>query len=166
MKTLVVYDTQYGNTEEIAHAIVNALRPFGEARAVHVQHAHTVSLQEVDLLILGCPTHGFRPTPAMQSFFGSISTFGALPTHRTVQLAVACFDTRFRGFLWKNSAATHLDKQFRTIGIEPLVPAESFFVKSMKKEGPLLTGEIKRATNWARSMHQWFEMQAGHLVVH
>ncbi len=146
MNTLVIYDSQYGNTGRIAQTIAGTLRPFGQARAVRVDPAHPVEFQEVDLLVVGSPTQGFRPTPAMQSFLGNVSS------QRLRSLAVACFDTRFRGTLWKSSAAPRMARQLRALGVEPLLPPESFFVKAMKKEGPLLPGEIERATTWARTL--------------
>src|SRR5438094_6004085 len=123
MNTLVVYDSQYGNTARIAQAIADTLRASGQAQAVRVDPAHPVEFQGMDLLILGCPTQGFRPTPAMQSFLGTVSS------QALSGLVVACFDTRFRGRLWKHSAAQHMAGQLHTMGVEPLVPPESFFVK-------------------------------------
>jgi flavodoxin len=146
MNTVVVYDSQYGNTERIAQAIADTLRAFGQAQAVRVDSTHPVSFQGADLLILGCPTQGFRPTPAMQSLLGTV------PFQSLDGLAVACFDTRFRGALWKSSAAPRIARQLRTLGVEPIVPPESFFVKAMKKEGPLLAGEVERAATWARML--------------
>ncbi len=151
MKTLVVYDSQYGNTERIAQAIADTMRAFGQAQAVHVDPARPIELQGVDLIILGCPTQGFRPTPVMQSFLGNVSS------QSLRGLAIACFDTRFRGRLWKNSAAPRMARQLLTIGVEPLVPPESFFVKAMKKEGPLLAGEVERAATWARMLFNKME---------
>jgi flavodoxin len=146
MNTVVVYDSQYGNTERIAQAIADTLRPFGQAGAVRVDPAHPVSFQGVDLLIVGCPTQGFRPTPAMQSLLEKVSPalLGGL--------SVVCFDTRFRGRLWQRSAAVVMARQLRRLRVEPLVPPESFFVKAMKKEGPLLAGEVERAATWARTL--------------
>lgn len=146
MNTLVVYDSQYGNTERIAQAIAGTLRSFGQARAVRVDPAYPIGFQGVDLLILASPTQGFRPTPAIQSFLDNVS-YQSLSG-----LAVACFDTRFRGRLWKSAAASRMARQLRSMGIEPIAPPESFYVKSMKKEGPLLTGEIERAATWARML--------------
>ncbi len=146
MNTLVAYDSQFGNTERIAQAIADALRAFGPARAVRVDPARPLDFQGVDLLILGCPTQGFRPTLAMQSFLGNITP------QQLGGLAVACLDTRFRGGLWKSSAAPRMARQLRSLGVEPIVPPESFFVKAMKKEGPLLDGEMERATTWARML--------------
>jgi flavodoxin len=161
MNTLVVYDSQYGNTERIAQAIANTLREFGQAQAVHVAQAHPIEFQGVDLLILGCPTQGFRPTPVMLSFLGTVSN------QSLSDLAVACFDTRFRGRLWKHSAAQHMAGQLHTMQVEPLVPPESFFVKFTKEgKGPLLTGEVERAASWALGLHQQYEAQAAHLAAH
>ena len=146
MNTLIVYDSQFGNTARIAQTIADTLRAFGQAQAVRIDPAQPVSFQGVDLLIVGCPTQGFRPTPAMQSFLGTI------PFPSLDGLAVACCVTRFRGVLWKSSAATRMARQLRTMGVESLVPPESFFVKSMKKEGPLLAGEVERAATWAQML--------------
>jgi flavodoxin len=158
MNTFIVYDSQFGNTERIAHAIADTLRAFGQASAVRVDPAHPVSFHGVDLFILGCPTQGMRPTPAMQSFLGNVSC------QSLSGLVVACFDTRFRGFLWKSSAAPRMARQLRTMGVELLVPPESFFVQSMKKEGPLLPGEVERAASWARVLREKYETSESHLV--
>jgi len=146
MNALVVYDSQYGNTERIAQAIADGLRAFGQAQAVRADPAHPVEFQGVDLFIVGSPTQGFRPTLAMQFLLGNVSP------QQLRGLAVACFDTRFRGSLWKSSAAPRMARQLRTMGVEPVVPPESFFVKAMKKEGPLVTGEVERAATWARML--------------
>jgi len=151
MNTLVVYDSQYGNTQRIAQAIADTLRAFGQVQTVRVDPAHPVELQGVDVLVLGWPTQGFRPTPTMQSLLERLSS------QSLSGLAVACFDTRFRRWLWKSCAAPHMDRQLRTMGVESIVPPESFLVKAMKKEGPLLAGEGERAANWALGVHQQYE---------
>jgi flavorubredoxin len=141
MNTLIVYDSQFGNTERIAQAIAGTVRACGQASAVRVD-----------------PAQGMRPTPAMQSLLGNVSS------QRLRGLAVACFDTRFRGFLWKSSAAPRMARQLRTLGVEPLVPPESFFVQAMKKEGPLLAGEVERAATWARMLLKKYQASESHLV--
>jgi flavodoxin len=160
MNTLVVFDSQYGNTECIAQAIAEALRTFGHAQAVRIDLVHPVLLQKVELLVLGSPTQGFRPTQAMQSWLGTVSS------QQLRGLDSACFDTRFRGFLWKISAAPSLARQLHTLGVEPIVPPESFFVKAMEKEGPLLAGERERAVRWALGIHQAYEARTAHLAAH
>ena len=146
MYALIIYDSQYGNTERLARSIASTLSEFGQARAVRVGHIHPDELQNVDLLILGCPTQGMRQTPAMQAFIASIPQ--AILDH----LPIACFDTRFRGAFWMLSAAPAMAKQCKTRGVDVIAQPESFYVRSMKREGPLLPGEIERATNWAHML--------------
>ena len=148
MNVLIVYDSQYGNTERVARAIASTLSQNENARAFRVGRIHTGDLQDVDLLILGSPTQGMRHTPAMQAFIAKI------PRELLGSISIACFDTRFRGVFWMISAAPTMAKQFRTRGVELVVPPESFFVKSMKREGPLLAGEIERAASWATKLNE------------
>jgi hypothetical protein len=74
MNALVVYDSQYGNTKRIAQTIADTLREFGQVQVVLVNPAHPVELRGMDLLVVGCPTQGWRPTSAIQSFLeGNLS---------------------------------------------------------------------------------------------
>jgi flavodoxin len=146
MNAVVVYDSHYGNTELIAQAIADTLCIYGPTTAIRLDPGHPVSLQGLDLLIVGCPTQGFRPTQVMTALLDRIS-----PAAQR-DLAVACFDTRFRGWLWQRSAARVMARQLQTKGVELLVPPESFFVKAMKKEGPLLPRELQRAHAWAHML--------------
>jgi len=155
MNSLIIYDSQYGNTERIALSITSALRDFALARSVRVNEVHPDVLQGIDALILGCPTQGMRQTPAMQSFIAHV------PRDLLNGLSVACFDTRFRGGFWMLSAAPAMAKQLRMMGVELVVQPESFYVKTMKREGPLLAGEIERAADWATKLS---EKIAAHLL--
>jgi flavodoxin len=145
MDTLVVYDSQYGNTQRIAEAIADAMSVFGQSRAVRADPALPLELQGVDLLIVGCPTQGWRPTPAISTVLQK----GAPEQLRGV--AVACFDTRFRMPRWlTGSAARVMGRMVAQQGATLLVPPESFFVQG--REGPLLSGELKRAYAWAQAL--------------
>ena len=145
MNTLVLYDSQYGDTEGIAQAIANTVGEFGEARAVRLDPAQPVELQGLDLFIVGCPTQGWRPTPAIQSFLKEVSS------EEIGGMAVACFDTRFRlPRFMSGSAAKVMAGKLREKGVPSLVRPESFFVKGT--EGPLREGELERASMWARQI--------------
>ena len=148
MNALIVYDSQFGNTERIAQCITSSLREFGQARFARVGQIHPSELQGMDMLILGCPTQAMRQTPAMQSFIAHI------PRELLNSLSVACFDTRFRGGFWMLSAAPAIAKQLHMMRVETVVPPESFYVKAMKKEGPLLDGEMERAASWAHELSE------------
>jgi flavodoxin len=145
MNALVVYDSQYGNTERIARAIADGVGESGQVRAVHVNSAPLADLQSLDMLVVGCPTRGWRPTPAMQSFLEEVSS------ERSAGPVVACFDTRFRLPRWlTGSAAKVMAKELREKGASLLVQPESFFVKG--SEGPLHEEELNRASAWARTL--------------
>ena len=145
MKALVVYDSQYGNTEKIAQSIVAALRGVGEADAIRVGTMHSDNIQGVDMLVLGCPTQGWRPTQAMQALLNSFSA------ERLRGIDVACFDTRFLKPRWlTGSAANVMGKRLHALGVPLLAPPESFFVQGT--EGPLIKGEVERAAEWAKTL--------------
>lgn len=149
MNTVVIYDSQFGNTERIAKAMASTLRAFGSTQAVRVDASPPVEFAEVDLLLVGCPTQQFRPTPAMRAFLEQLS-------HATLShLSVACFDTRVR-LPWplNGTAAQKMARQLRGLGIKLLVPPEGFIVKG--KQGPLADGEVERATWWAARLHNAF----------
>ena len=40
LKALIIYDSRFGNTEKIAHAIGEAVTPLGEAKVVQVGEAN------------------------------------------------------------------------------------------------------------------------------
>ena len=142
MYTLIVYDSQYGNTERIAQEISETLSALGRARAVRVDAVRANDLAGVHLLLIGSPTQGWRPTRAIQSYLRSPSVDQLRGAH------VACFDTRFRKpRLLTGSAADVMAKRLRERGIALSAEPTSFFVAGT--EVPLLNGEVERAKTWA-----------------
>ncbi len=145
MNALIVYDSQFGNTERIAQAIADALREAGPVRAVRASEANPGALAGVDLLVVGSPTQAWRPMPSVRSFLESLGSLGGL--------AVAAFDTRLGGpSLLTGSAARAIAKVLSGKGASLLVPPESFIVTG--REGPLKEGELGRAAAWARQIQE------------
>ena len=68
MNALVVYESQFGNTEKVAMAVAGALRAFGQAQAVRVDPAHPIELQGVDMLVVGGPTQSEEQPQAYGPF--------------------------------------------------------------------------------------------------
>ncbi|MBN1177249.1 MAG: flavodoxin family protein [Dehalococcoidales bacterium] len=144
MKVLVVYDSVYGNTEKIARAIGEGI--VSDARVVHANKAGPADLKDIDLLIVGAPTQGGRPTPAMQGFLKNISEQDIDGTD------VASFDTRISA-KWVGIfgyAAGRISKDLKKKGGNLILPPEPFFVKATR--GPLKDGELERATAWAKNV--------------
>jgi flavodoxin len=145
MNALVVYDSQYGNTERIAQAIAGALAERATVRVVPMAQAPALPSADVDLLILGSPTQGWGPTPAMRAFLANI------PRRALKDLSAASFDTRLSKSKWlTGSAARGIAETLGKMGGSLLLPPESFLVTG--KEGPLVDGETERAASWARTI--------------
>ncbi len=156
MKTLIVYDSLYGNTEVIAQVIKHALETAGQVEIGRVGEVGAEKLVGLELLVVGSPTQQFRPTVGMRNFLS------AIPRDGLRGVRVAAFDTRLTqaeidktpplpffvriyGF-----AAGRIAKQLKKKGGELAVPAEGFLVEGMK--GPLVKGEVERAEDWARKL--------------
>jgi flavodoxin I len=149
MRTLVIYDTQFGNTERIAQAVAQALSAYGPSRACLVKGVSTLDLEGVDLVVLGSPTQAWKATDGIRSFLSLI------PRESLAGRFAASFDTRLHGpALITGSAARAIARDLRRLRCDVLVPAESFFVAG--KEGPLDDGETARAAKWAHQLHDVF----------
>jgi len=146
MKTLIVYDSFYGNTEKIARAIATALTPSGEVKVLRPSEVNPAELSSVDLLIIGSPTQGGKQTPAIQEFLSKI------PANAMKNVSVASFDTRLSTRLVGifGYAAGKIAESLKGKGGNLILPPEPFFVKG--REGPLKDGELERAAAWAKKI--------------
>ena len=68
MKILVIYDSVFGNTEKIAQAIATMLG----TQAVPVSQVDAGQLHDLDLLVVGSPTRGFRPTEGISKLLSGL----------------------------------------------------------------------------------------------
>ena len=144
MKTLIVYDSVYGNTEKIAQAIGGAIT--GEVKVLRVGEVNYSELKTLDLLIVGSPTQGGRPTLGIQDFLNKVSE------EAIKCINVAAFDTRFSTRLVGifGYAAGRIADSLKKKGGTLILSPEGFFVKG--KEGPLKEGELERAATWAKEI--------------
>jgi flavodoxin len=135
LNVLVVYDSTYGNTEEIARAIALAIGG-SSLRAADLDPTH---LGGLDLLIIGSPTHGGFPTPSIDALLKAPAPL------RGVKVAV--FDTRTKTTVF-GYAAPKIARKLQKVGAQQVAPPEGFFVRGTR--GPLLDGEVERASDWAK----------------
>jgi flavodoxin len=144
MKALVVYDSVHGNTEKIARAVGEALAPLGHVTVLRVGEANPADLPPVDLLIVGSPTHGGRPTPAVQEFLAK------LPANAINNVSVAAFDTRMTMVIARlfGYAAGRIADSLKDKGGRLAAAPEGFVVEG--REGPLQDGELQRVDGWAK----------------
>lgn len=156
MKVLVIYDSQYGNTAQIAQAIGGAFEPEAQVRIVRFGDVQPGELVGLDILVVGSPTQSFRPTGGLSDFLKGI------PRNGLDHAAVAAFDTRLLleeidssalRFIVKAGgyAASPIANRLKKCGGRLVVPPEGFYVMDM--EGPLKEGELERAAAWARQIY-------------
>jgi flavodoxin len=152
LKCLIVYDSFFGNTEQIAQAIGSSLGPNGNVVICRVNDVVPEQLNGLSLLIVGSPTRGFRPTKGINEFLDKI------PSGRLKNIKVLAFDTRISPADVNSRVYSVLEKIFgyaakpiaeklKKKGGNLLAPPEGFYVKD--SEGPLKDGELERAADWA-----------------
>jgi flavorubredoxin len=153
MEVLVLYETVFGNTRRIAQAIGAALSDTYHVEVLPIAEI-TAFPPNIDLLVVGGPTHRRKVSPTMRAFLGRVPR-GALRG-----VAAASFDTRYPGARWlTGSAAVGIARALKQTGVRLVAAPESF---SMERDVPprgekrrhaleqLEPGEEERAGTWAR----------------
>ena len=159
MTTVVVYESMFGNTKEIAESLATGLAESGQVQ-VH-EATQVVELpDDLELLVVGGPTHAFgmsKPTTRQDARkkvpSGEIISAGngmrewiATLPKSDGEVAVATFDTRTKHPRLPGSAAKAAHKALAARGYRPIATPETFDVQGMT--GPLLPGETERAREW------------------
>jgi flavodoxin len=153
MNVLVIYDTYFGNTAQVAEVIGKSLGD--DVNVIKVNEVNMENISGLDLLIMGSPTRAFRPSDDMKKFLDSI------PNGTLSGTKVAAFDTRmdpkdvgnpilkFMAGMFgyaANPIANNLVKKGGMLIGEPT----GFVV--VDREGPLRAGELEKASSWAKSL--------------
>lgn len=163
MRALVVYESMFGNTRDVAEAVADGLRPHGPVDVVEVGQAPAAIAEDVALLVVGGPTHAFgmsRPrtrADAANRVGGDIVSAdrGIREWLEEVQPGAArhraaAFDTRVRVPLLPGSAARAALRRLRRRGFDVAGSAMSFYVGGM--QGPVRPGELTRAQEWGATL--------------
>ena len=161
MRSLVVYESSFGNTRQIAEKIAAGLASEAEVE-LHTVDEPVPPLEAADLLVIGGPTHvhgvssrrsrqaaldqgaGSEPGIGVREWIASLPNGAEGPRF-------AAFDTRaHKPALLVGSAARGIARRLREHGYVLAAEPESFFVEGT--EGPLQEGELERAEEWGRRL--------------
>ena len=153
VKIVIVYDSQFGNTEKIALAIRDGISPGHIVNVVRAAAGSQHDLHGADLLFVGSPTHGGRCTQPVKLFIE------ALPADALRGMRAAAFDTGMKaegqGFVVRRVvrffgyASSRMAPMLQAKGAGE-TRTETFAVAG--REGPLLEGELERARAWGRTV--------------
>jgi Flavodoxins len=160
MRSLVVCESLFGNTEAVAVAIAEGLSHYGESGVLSPNAADLAEVENVDLLVVGAPTHAwgmprqrsvtsgkhrgsFEAGPLLREWFDGLTDGNGRP-------AVA-FATRMdKPLALTGSAAGGIARRLRKHGWSRVAAPESFLV--VGTEGPLCEGEVERARAWGDAL--------------
>jgi hypothetical protein len=165
LRALVVYESMFGNTEEVARDVAAGLVDEGVlVRLVEVTSARPADEYHVDLLVVGAPTHAFslsRPSTredavrkggrSAAASTGLREWLGAMSGHGRQHGMAAAFDTRVTSMRrLPKAASTRAHHLLSHLGFTMLSRPTGFLVTDIK--GDLVTGEGERATSWGRQI--------------
>jgi len=143
-KALVIYHTQFGNTETIAKALASGLSEQGiEVDCTTIDDAQVDKLPGYDFLAIGGPTHGFGMSQPMKAFMKKLE-------HVDLREKKAfAFDTKFPS-RFAGSAAKGIEKRLKRRGLNVVTSSASAIVTGEK--GPLQAGMDEKFTQIGREL--------------
>lgn len=160
MRAIVIYESMFGNTETIARAIAEGLGRSFDVDVVNVDDAPKAPGVDVDLVVVGGPTHAFglsrkatrddaagRIPGDIVSRYSGLREWLATTSPARADAEAAAFDTRIAKIAWTpGSAARAASNRLRRLGYRLAAKPMDFRVDGML--GPLGSGEVDRARAW------------------
>ena len=165
MRSLIVYESIYGNTRDVALAIAEGLSRYGTVEVREVGEAPNPADHE--LIVVGGPIHAWgmpseltrkgardeavqHGADPVSKGIGVREWIASLPNPRP-GTAAAAFDTAMHAPLGLHGSAARPEaRRLAAHGYRVVGAPEHFFVKA--KEGPLVDGELARARAWGESV--------------
>ncbi len=164
MRALVIYESIYGNTHLVAGAVAEGL---GDATTMPVADVDRAALDQVDLVVVGGPTHGHSMSsattrrtgiesgsrhgeeldpdaegPGLRDWFSMLDPVDGV--------LAAAFDTRLHGpAALTGRASKGITRRLRHHGFVMIAEPESFLVT---KDNHLEMDERGRARAWGASL--------------
>jgi hypothetical protein len=165
MRAVIIYESMFGNTHQIAEAIGDGLGSETEVQVVGVGQADDIQLESADLLVVGGPTQAWgmsRPStrkgatnylhkPGSDLVIENGAETGPgvrewLDSIGAIHMKAAAFDTRLKQPVALTGRASRgIAKALARHGCTMAQPPMSFLVDNRSN---LLPGERERARQW------------------
>lgn len=143
MKSIVLYGSNFGNTQKVAETIAVGMG----GKALSVAQVTDSTLSNVDVLIVGTPINGWMPVPAVQEFLAQLKP-GQLKG-----VKATAFDTRVKLFI-HGDAMGKVAEVLKNAGAEIITDPMAFYVAGPQQAPYLLPGELEKARAWGRQIRQ------------
>ena len=178
MRTVIIYETLFGNTQRVAEELARVAREHGEVDMVPVEKATPGIADAADLVLIGGPTHvhgmSWKATrqngtaeasgdegrtagadaagPGLRDWFHRIGRVEGTPA--------AAFDTRMDGpEVLTGRASLGISRRLRHHGFNEVAAPKSFVVD---RGNALVDGEVVRAHEWAMAVLESLLADATH----
>ncbi|WP_396658181.1 flavodoxin family protein [Microbacterium sp.] len=161
MRALVVYESMFGNTRQVAMAVADGMADGADVTVTDVADAPDRVPDDVELVVVGGPTHAFSMSRAptrqdavrqggamADAATGIREWLHALPAP-TRPCSFAAFDTRVDMPLLPGAASRAASRVARKLGFSMIDPV-SFLVQGY--QGPLVEGQLERARDWGHGL--------------
>ena len=111
-RAIVVFDTNFGNTEKIGRSISTGLQRAGvEVECICTREARPESLKTYDLIVIGAPTQKFTASKPMKEFIDRLEKGGELTGK-----GFFAFDTKLPS-RFSGSAARYIESRLEQMGL-------------------------------------------------
>ena len=145
-KVIVVYESKYGNTKQVAEAIIEGMNEIERIEAV-LEEPKRVELTEVldyDVILIGSPNHFGGPTRGIRKF---IDKLGKFPLENKM---FAVFDTYIKGDFEK--AVKKMEKRINEKVPELKQIASGLSIKVQDMKGPILEEELPKCKEFGKKI--------------
>jgi menaquinone-dependent protoporphyrinogen IX oxidase len=152
VKIIVIYESKYGNTRQVAEEIIAGINKNGAINIIlsDVKQVHFDDVITSDAILIGSPNHMGRATKSIRSFIDELSKINLK------RLPIAVFDTCFSQECEKTRKK--MEKQIRenVLSLKLITPGLSIKVKGIK--GPIVEEELLKCHEFGIRFRKMIEI--------
>jgi len=146
IKVIVVYESKYGNTKQVAEAIIEGINEIERIEAVlkEPKHVEPTEVFDYDVILIGSPNHFGGPTRGIKKFIDKLGKLGVKGR------MFAVFDTYIKGDFEK--AVKKMEKRINEKVPELKQIASGLSIKVQGTKGPILEEELPKCKEFGKKI--------------